>query len=140
MTKPLLPLIDISKEGLLNDYYFPVLPSVKLFISIKSFDKYLSDRIMYDSNGEGFKISGYELISSSFLKKRKEISLVFTEVNESIDLDRLKQLGIKNSSRLDFLEDEELEIFKEKIYSMQNFRELIIHLSEYKAESFECTD
>lgn len=137
MKKPLFPLIDITKEGFLGDNCFPVLSSAKISISIKGFNKNFLNTTHYDSEGKGFKISGYELISSWFLKKTKEISLNFTELNESIDLNRLKQLGIENSSQIYFLEDEEIENFKEKISSIQNFRELIIHLSEYKAEIFE---
>jgi len=137
MKKPSFPLIDITKEGFLGDNCFPVLSSAKITISIKDFNKNFLNTIHYDSEGKGYKISGYELISSWFLSRTKEISLNFTELNESIDLNRLKQLGIKNASQIYFLEDEEIEDYKDKIDSIQNFRELIIHLSEYKEEIFE---
>ena len=117
MTKPLFPLIDITREGFLGDNCFPVLLSDKITISIKNFNKNFLNTIQYDSEGKGFKISGYELISGSFLKRTKEISLILTETNESIDLSRLKQLGISNSSQIYFLEDEEVDNFKEKIES-----------------------
>lgn len=103
MTKPLFPLIDITREGFLGDNCFPVLLSDKITISIKNFNKNFLNTIQYDSEGKGFKISGYELISGSFLKRTKEISLILTETNESIDLSRLKQLGISNSSQIYFL-------------------------------------
>jgi len=137
MKTPLFPLIDITQEGFFGDNCFPVLLSAKINISIKDFNKNFLNSIHYDSKGIGYKISGYELISGSFLSKRKEINLIFTELYDSIDLNSLKQLGIENASQIYFLEDDEIDDFKEKIDSIQDFRELIIHLSEYKEENFE---
>ena len=137
MKKPLFPLIDISKEGFLADNCFPVLTTDEMTISIKNFNKNFLNTIHYDSAGHGFRLIGYELISSFLLSRTKEIKLIFKGQNESIELNRLKELGIKNASQIYFLEKNEIESFKAKIYSLQTFRELIIHLSEYNEDAFE---
>jgi len=52
-------------------------------------------------------------------------------------LNSLKQLGIQKASQIYFLDNEEVEGFKDRINSIENIRELIILLSEYKEEIFE---
>jgi hypothetical protein len=137
MKEPNFPIIDITEDGFLGDDCFPIHSSSKISISIKDFNKHFLNTIHYDSEGKGFRISGYELISSSFFIRTKEIRLNFTAINESIDLNSLKQLGIQKASQIYFLEDAEVEGFKDRINSIENIRELIILLSEHKEEIFK---
>lgn len=137
MKEPNFPIIDITEDGFLGDDCFPVHSSSIINIRIKDFNKHFLNTIHYDSEGKGFRISGYELIASSFFSSTKEIRLNFTAINESIDLNSLKQLGIQKASQIYFLDDAEVEGFKDCINSIENIRELIILLSEYKEEIFE---
>jgi hypothetical protein len=137
MKEPSFPIIDITEKGFLGDDCFPVLSSPLISIRIKDFNKHFLNTIHYDSEGKGFKVSGYELISGSFFSRTKKIHLNFTAMNESIDLNQLKQLGNQKATQIYFLEDAEIDGFKNQINSIENFRELIIHLSEYQKEEFE---
>ncbi len=135
------PIINISESDFKRFKIFDVLYNSEIIINKENLESNFINHIYFDSNGNEYIITGYNLIRkewnlifflNNWFRPLLKVELIFKKRGKKIEIEELRNILLSKSSQYAFIGNKsEKSTIEEDINNAQTFRELMNSVSEF---------